>query len=235
MAQQAERNLDRRARIRPKPGAENYVYGDANNTQSLLSIFRQTNGMAFPTTPMIAESHSVQYSSYSPTHSMAKFNNFERTDNVVLQVSGDFFVTNATEARYMLACIHFLRSMTKMDFGRESVHRGTPPPVLLFSAYGNFMYNDVPVIIKSVNFTLEPDVDYIQVPLIGSIAKYGADLQLVKDFYTTDTKKADRVWVPSKLTISVALEQQPTAEYLTTKFDLNKFKRGDLLINGGLI
>lgn len=230
----SSKNIDRRARLRPKPGAESYVYGDATST-GLLSILRETNGLLFPSTPTINETHAVQYSSYSPTHSIAKFNSYERTDNVNIQISGDFNVTNATEARYLLACIHFLRSVTKMDFGATSQHAGTPPPVLLFSAYGNFMYNDIPVIIKGVNFTLEQDVDYIQVPIFGTSTDFGRDLLKVPDFYKIDTDKPERVWVPSRLTISLTLEQQTTGEWLINQFNLDSFKRGDLLTNGGII
>lgn len=231
------RNLDRRARLRPKPGAADYIYGApvANQETSLLSILRETNGLVFPTTPTITETHAVQYSSHSPSHSISKFNNFERTDNVNINISGDYLVSNATEAKYLLSCIHFLRSVTKMDFGISSDTRGTPPPVLLFSAYGNFMYNDIPVIIKGVTFTMEPDIDYIQVPLFGNKTDFGKDLMKVSDFYRTDSEKPNRVWVPSKLTISLTLEQQPTPYWVTNQFNLNKFKRGELLTKGGLI
>lgn len=232
--QVAETTVDRRARLRPKPGASTYVYGDVRNN-GLLSILRQTNGLVFPNTPTISETHAVSYSQYSPTHSIAKFNSYDSTENVSLQVAGDFFVTNVTEAQYLLACIHFLRSVTKMDFGRTSKTAGTPPPVLLFSAYGNFMYNDVPVIIKAVNFTLEPDIDYIQVPLIGEKTDFKKDINEIRDFFNNLTVKSERVWVPQKLTISMTLEQQTTGEWLTNNFNLEEFKRGDLLTKGGLI
>src|SRR5574343_349438 len=124
------KQTDRRARLRPRPGAEDYVYGTLMT--GIMSILRETNGMVWSITPTITESHSVRYSSYDPVHSIAKFNCYERTENVTLQVSGNFFVSNPTEARYLMACIHFLRSVTLMDFGRTSATAGTPPPVLLF-------------------------------------------------------------------------------------------------------
>lgn len=229
------RNIDRRARLRPKPGAENYVYGGPSDIGGLLQMLRATNGMVFPTTPTISESHSVQYSDYSPSHSIAKFNSYKSTDNVNISISGEFNATNATEAEYMLACIHFLRSITKMDFGASSETRGTPPPVLLFTAYGNLMYNDVPVIIKSAKFDLGADVDYIQVPLHGTSADFGRAERDMPDFYRVDSTRVDRVWVPSTMTISLALEQQTTGEWLMNKFDLNSFKRGELLTKGGMI
>lgn len=227
-------NNDRRARLRPKPGAEGYVYGDT--TQSgLMSILRETNGLMFPITPTISETHAVQYSTYSPTHSITKFNSYNNTENVTLQISGDFVVTNATEARYLLACIHFVRSVMKMDFGFASPSRGTPPPVLIFSAYGTFMYNDIPVVVKGANFSMDPDVDYIQVPLLGTSTDFGRDLLAVSDFFERVSDRPERVWVPSKLTLSLSLEQQVTSKWLVDDFNLNSFKRGELLTKGGMI
>lgn len=231
---QPQRNLDRRVRLRPKTGAEGYVYGD-DLQPGLLTVLRQTNGLVFPVTPTINETHSVSYTSHSPSHSISKFNNYENTDNVQLQIVGDFHVTNATEARYLLACIHFLRSVTKMDFGTQSETRGTPPPILLFSGYGNFMYNDIPVIVKNVNFSFESDIDYVQVPLSGTQQQFQQSYQGLEQFYQLDTDKEHRVWVPTKLTISMTLEQQTTPEWLTNEFNLEKFKRGELLTKGGLI
>lgn len=228
-------NMDRRARLRPKPGAETYVYGSADTKGGLLSVLRYTNGMIFPTTPTISESHAVTYSAYSPTHTISKFNTYERTENVAINISGDYFVTNASEARYLLACIHFIRSVTKMDFGINSETRGTPPPVLLFSAYGNFMYNDIPVLIKGATFTMEPDVDYIQVPLFGNDSSMRGDMMSAQEFFRVDIDKPDRVWVPTRMTIALTLEQQTTPEWLINKFDLNSFKRGELLTKGGII
>lgn len=235
-AQQAQpqRNLDRRVRLRPKPGAESYVYGDENGF-GLISVLRETNGLVFPTTPTINETHSVSYSQHNPSHSISKFNNYESTDNVQLQVSGDFYASNATEARYILSSIHFLRSITKMDFGVNSETRGTPPPVLLFSGYGNFMYNDIPVIVKNVNFSFEQDIDYVQVPLSGRETQFRQAFTDLTGFYETDTDREDRVWVPNRITISMTLEQQPTPDFLTNEFNLEKFKRGEMLTKGGLI
>ena len=226
-------NVDRRVRLRAKPGAENYVYGSSTG---IMNILRNTNGMVWMTTPTISESHSVKYSSYEPAHGIAKFNNFEHTDNVVLQITGDFFVNNATEASYLLAVITFLRTSTMVDFGKNAMQPGTPPPILLFSGYGALMYNDISVIIKNVNFTLQNDVDYIQVPIsAGTQQTVSSLLKSITNYYTKQSTQQDRVWVPSKLSISLTLEQQPTAQWTTDSFDLAAFKNGTLLTGGGFI
>lgn len=226
-------NVDRRVRLRAKPGAENYVYG---STSGIMNVLRNTNGMVWMTTPTISESHSVKYSSYEPAHGIVKFNNFEHTDNVILQITGDFFVNNATEATYLLAVITFLRTSTMVDFGKNATQAGTPPPILLFSGYGSLMYNDISVIIKNVNFTLQNDVDYIQVPVnSGTQQTVSSLLKSISNYYTKSSNQQDRVWVPSKLSISLTLEEQPTAQWTTDTFDLAAFKNGTLLTGGGFL
>jgi hypothetical protein len=235
--------VDKRIRLRPKAGAEDYVYG---NNSNLLSILRDTNGLVWNNTPMITESHEVKYSVYEPTHNIAKFNNFEGVNNVVLQVTGDFYANNSTEAKYLLAVIHFLRSITMMEFGKHTKTPGIPPPILLFSGYGTYMYNDISVLVKNVNFSLQPDIDYVQVPITPSTASSNSELNFLQpssflnmntltNFYKKTTNQEDRIWVPTKMTISMTLEQQPTADWLSNEFNLSDFKNGTLLKGGGFI
>ena len=238
---------DRRVRIRPRPGGEDYVYGDnGGNTRGLLTVLRNTDGLIFPTTPTISVSQAAEYESVAPTHSIAAYNTFKSTKNTTINVSGDFFVGNSTEALYLLAATHFFRTVTKMDFGRTSKTRGTPPPVLLFSAYGNYQFNDIPVIVKSVSFDYRNDVDYIQVPVSGLYDTLDTDLYNIlageefayasQDFFQLGkTDKEEKVWVPQQMTFDISLEQQPTGEYVSKTFNLNSFKRGELLTRGGFI
>lgn len=204
----------------------------------LMSVLQATNGLVFPETPTISEAHTVEYSSYDPVHSLARFNNYVRTQNAAIRISAPFHVTNATEARYLLACIHFLRSITKMDFGRQAKNPGTPPPVLLFSAYGKYMFNDIPVVVKNISLDYDADVDYIQVPLDGNDIK--KEYQSVS-FYQTQMAEHGKIWVPTKMMIGIQMEQQVSANFLTQKFNLEDFKSGKMLSggknggNGGMI
>ena len=228
---------DRRVRLRPKTGSEDYVYGAAEGTQgSLLNILRSTYGLMWPSTPTINVTQGANYDSLQPTHSIAAYNTFESTANTEISISGDFHVGNATEAYYLLACIHFLRSATKMDFGRTSLTAGTPPPVLLFSAYGKYMFNDIPVIVKNTSFDLRDDVDYIQVPVAAASSfKFWDTLDSKSPFYEKFHDKQEKVWVPQVMNINVQLEQQPTGDFVSKEFNLNQFRRGDLLLKGGFI
>jgi hypothetical protein len=75
-------------------------------------------------------------------------------------VSGDFTAQDAAEANYMLAVIHFFRSCTKMFYGKSS-HRGVPPPMLYLSGFGQYQFDQHPVVLQSFTYTLPTDVDYI--------------------------------------------------------------------------
>lgn len=151
----------RRVRLRPKPAAINQILGNS----PLLSVLKSTNGMFWPYRPSISYSQNIEYSSQTPVHSNQEILNYNRTDAVTLTVSGPFTVQNEQEGIYAMACIHFLRTVSKMYFGSNSttLPPGTPPPVLLFDAYGQYMFNKLPVVVTSFNVELSNDVDYVPV------------------------------------------------------------------------
>lgn len=244
--------IDRRIRLRPKDAAANYVYGDfgtgATQQPSILSMLRVTNGMVWNYTPIISEQRNVNYEMDQPVHTNSGYNNYKNTSNTVLTIQGSFYSGTAMEAMYTLACMHFLRSVTLMDFGRAAANSqnpdfavvGAPPPVLLLSGYGRYIYNDIPVIVKSYSFSYPDDVSYIQVPVDSSVDGFdfsdAATRQYFEDLRNTGTTNPENeVWVPQKMNITIQLEQQPTPDFMTTKFNLNAFKRGELLRKGGFI
>lgn len=158
-----QNSQNRRVSLRPKPLAKQRVYGNG-----LLRPLAATDGLVWPYTPSITYSHPIQYESVNVVHANQNFHVFSRTDAVSLQVSGEFSVQNQLEGQYALAAIHFLRTMAKMNFGESDPLAGTPPPVLLFNAYGAFVFNDLPVIVKDFNVEFPDSVDYVLVEVAGS-------------------------------------------------------------------
>ena len=53
-----------------------------------------------------------------------------------------------------------------MHFG-GGANLGAPPPVCQLSGYGEYMFNDIPVVVGNFFYTLNEDVDYIDVPTTG--------------------------------------------------------------------
>lgn len=150
---------NRRVSLRPRPAAANRVLG-----KGLLDPLRETNnGMVWPYTPTINYQQDIDYQTISTVHTNQDFHVFARTPATSFSVDGQFTVQNQKEGRYALACIHFLRTMSKMHFGENDKDAGTPPPILLFNAYGPFVFNNLPVIVKSYSIGFPDDVDYVQV------------------------------------------------------------------------
>lgn len=201
---------DMRVRLRAQDNMANQVYGpmDEKGISNVLGILHSTNGMMFPYTPTIDWAQSVDYSSLSLTHSNQGFESYKGTPSTNLTVSGDFTVQNHREAQYMIAVIHFLRVVSKMYFGKQNpgYPTGMPPPVLIFSGYGDFMFNDLPVIVKSHGFNLGKDVSYIDFKIAGGTVR-----------------------LPSLLSISVSLTVQQTPKKLREEFNLDKFRTGELM------
>jgi hypothetical protein len=153
---------DRMVSLRPKAAAANRVYGNG-----LLLPLKSRGGLVWPYTPSITYQHPITYAPVEITHANQDFHIFSRTPAVNIGVTGEFTVQNQQEGAYAHAAIHFLRTMAKMNFGQNDPQAGTPPPVLLFNAYGPFMFKDVPVIIKDFNVEFPQDVDYVQVTVSG--------------------------------------------------------------------
>lgn len=242
--------IDRRVRLRPKNAAADYVYGDMGDLRNptLLSFLRSSNGMVWNVTPIISEQRTINYETEQSIHTNSNYNNYKNTSNTVINIQGDFYANTAAEAMYMLSCINFIRSVSLMDFGREAAISnnpkkavlGSPPPILLLSAYGKYIYNDIPVILKSYGFNYPNDVDYIQVPVDASLTNFNTTDAQSRAFFnqlrsTGYMNPENEVWVPQKMSISLQLEEQPTSDYMSKDFNLNAFKRGSLMRKGGFI
>lgn len=260
--QMQQNSQDRRVSLRPKPPAADRVYGNG-----LLKPLADTGGLIWPYTPTISYNHNIDYQPIATVHANQDFHVYSRTPAVELQVSGDFSVQNQLEGRYALAAIHFLRTMAKMNFGDKDPDAGTPPPVLLFNAYGPFVFKDVPVIVKSFTAEFPDSVDYVEVGVAG-VATQTQDNRIIQerlppvagaqappdynqpgDFSgpdpfrnsprtirrdvfgridTTSVTQNYTVWLPSVFKISVNLIIQHTPRELRSRFELPKYRDGDL-------
>lgn len=178
------------------------------NAPQILAPLSQTNGMIFPYTPNVNIVQGVDYSSYDPVHSNQEFHAYTRTRAPTITISGRFTAQNAAEASYALAAVHFCRVVAKMAFG-QSQFAGTPPPILLLSGYGEFMLNDLPVIMTNFDIILPDDVDYVNVP-------------------------NSTTYVPSIFTVSLSLTVQNTPADIRS-FSLEQFRSGLLMKKKGWI
>jgi hypothetical protein len=186
--------------------------GAGNRTffkNDILAPLVDTRGVVFPYTPQLVVTHSANYIATPITHANFQHHTYSNSDIAAIQIAGDFSVQNSTEGLYLLAVIHFFRTVTKMYFGNDnSAPGGTPPPILFLSAYGTNLFDRVPVVVTSFVSTFPADVDYV---------------------FVNGAKGQSRV--PTLMNMSVTV--QPVFNRRQSKsFSLDRFARGDLLSQG---
>jgi len=131
----------------------------------ILDPIREAGGLIFPYTPTITISHNVSYGEQALTHQNYQFIAYQNSKVSDITINGDFYVQDWSEAQYWISAVHFLRSVTKM-YAWDNAYVGNPPPILKFSAYGDYVFKNVPVVVKSFNVTLPKEVDYISVDIM---------------------------------------------------------------------
>ena len=207
---------DVRARV-SLPRNSDILETETGAPNPILLPLRKFGGIIWPYTPTINTSHQAEYGEYETAHTNYPVSYFTKSRPPNLQVSGPLTANSAAEGHYMIAVLHFLRIVTKMHFGMNDKKRGTPPPVLKFSAYGDLMFSNVPVLIRSFAYDLGQDIDYIDVETDSASAGFS-------DGFSSK--------VPTMLNLVVDMVIQQTPSKLRTKFTMNDFKSGKLVKDG---
>lgn len=127
----------------------------------LFLPLRKAGGLVFPYTPTITINHQANYVDQPITHQNYQFVAYQYSKVSDIQIVGDFVVENAEQAQYWLSAVHFLRSVTKMYTGEDENTAGNPPPLMVFNAYGDYVFRNIPVVVKGFSVTLPKEVDYI--------------------------------------------------------------------------
>jgi hypothetical protein len=199
--------------------------------------------LEFPYTPQIEYSADVKYDTYSTTHTNYQMFGYTRSENPVISLNCKFSAHSADHFETSVNAIKFLRTYTKMNYGRTDPDRGQPPRILRFFAHGNTLFNDVPVVISKFNMTFSEDVDYVK----GSIDDNG---NLVKtdvvrsaqvptnaipnntgpDASTTSNKGV--IYLPIFFQISIGLLLQQNMYNAVNEFNLKDFAAGKLSSKG---
>lgn len=155
---QTPANGDWRVRLRLAPGAT-YLYKDADN--KLLAPLAASDGVVFPYMPSIGTTYSANYDQTDLVHSNYKGYFYRNSAVDAVSITGKFTAQDTFEATYLLAVIHFFRSVTKMFYGQDW-QRGAPPPLVFLSGLGEYQFNNHPCVVNSFNYSLPSDVDYIR-------------------------------------------------------------------------
>ena len=247
-------NTDWRVVLRLAPGA-NYLYAAAD--AGLLQPLKTTNGVVFPYTPTITTAYRADYQNYDLTHSNYRGYFYKSSYIDDIQLGCTFTAQSTADAAYVLAVIHFFRSVTKMFYGQDA-QRGSPPPLVYLSGLGDYQFNNHPCVVSQFNYKLPADVDYIS---SGSPNNLGLNLQPLQNLYSTTlnavaptvTRLAtaflprgaenerpaplqallnNPTYVPSKIDIDIVLKPIQTRSQVSKQFSLKNFANGNLLKGG---
>jgi hypothetical protein len=135
----------------------------------VLKPLKDAGGLIFPYTPKINISSAANYGTINTIHTNYTFQNFRSSDPGTITITAPMYVSDAAEGLYWIAMVHYLRSLTKMFTGNDP-KAGNPPPIIFLNGYGNYVFKNVPVVVKSIVVNLENTCDYISVPVVGSAA-----------------------------------------------------------------
>lgn len=251
-------STDWRVRLRLAPGAT-YLYNDPNGPGILtpLSDREGTGGVIFPYTPAIETAYKANYESYDLTHSNYRGYFYKGSYVDALNMRCTFTAQDTTEANYLLAVIHFFRSVTKMFYGQDS-ERGSPPPLVFLSGLGDYQFNEHPCVVNQFNYTLPPDVDYIRAysaldmstnlldnrtrtTISSNPLSYGINRLLNSGLFQGAQPSTLTVgnlpikqptYVPTKMEMSISLLPMQSRQQVSTQFSLKGFANGNLLKGG---
>lgn len=255
LSQQMPANTDWRVTLRLAPGAT-YLYNAPD--AGLLQPLKVTNGVIFPYTPSITTAYKANYSNYDLTHSNYRGYFYQNSYTDAITINAPFTAQSTADAAYVLAVIHFFRSVTKMFYGQDTTYRGSPPPLVFLSGLGDYQFNNHPCLVQSFNYVLPADVDYIS---SGSPNNLGLNLQPLQNLYSTTLNAvsptvtrlataflppgaqnslpaplksllSNPTYVPSKLEIQLTLLPVQSRSQVSRQFSLQGFANGNLLKGG---
>lgn len=157
---QNQNNADWRVKLRLAPQAD-YLYKDKTNP-GILQPLQVTDGVIFPYTPSIDTAYRANYDPYDLIHSNYRGYFYKNSYVEAVNLRCMFTAQSTEEANYLLAVIHFFKSVTKMFYGQDPAHRGAPPPLVYLTGLGEYQFNEHSCVVSQFNYTLPTDVDYIR-------------------------------------------------------------------------
>jgi hypothetical protein len=192
------------------------------------------------------------------THSNYKGYFYKSSYLDAVAMTATFTAQDSAEANYLLAVIHFFRSVTKMFYGQDP-QRGAPPPLVYITGLGQYQFNGQPCVVSSFNYNLPSDVDYIRArstningtnmltrrnrqdlptnPISGAVGRLQNLFSGQGISYGAEVCRPppptlglnNPTYVPTKLDISLSLLPVQTRSQVSKQFSLQQYATGALL------
>jgi hypothetical protein len=249
-----QQKQDWRVRLSLAPGST-YLYNNTGNEGILLPL-AQTNGVIFPYTPAISVAYSAAYEGQELTHSNYKFFSYRASSVDSISITCDFTAQDTFEANYLLAVIHFFRSVTKMFYGQDQNPKpGTPPPLCYLTGLGAFQFDEHPLAITGFTYSLPTDVDYIRagvpttqpgvnkgpaIPPKETPSSFFSKFRLQSSglqpgalappvYFTENAGTREPTYVPTKIQMAITAVPIVTRNDISNNFSLKEYGTGKLL------
>ena len=214
---------DWRVRLQIPTGAD-AVYESILANNELLAPLVPSRGIFWPLTPAVVIQHSANYNALAQTHSNYPFQAYQNSQVDSMNIIGEFPVQNADDAKHWVATINFLRTITKMYFGKEQALKGNPPPIMHLSGYGDHMFSKVPVIVNTFNVELRPGIDYIST---NQDPNRNITSPRTRERLGLPETGESQTWAPTLSNISVLVTPIYSRESVKN-FSMKKFVNGEL-------
>lgn len=243
--------IDWRVKLSLAEGSE-YLY-NSPDAGVLEPLFDQ-NGVIFPYTPTINVNYLANYEPASIVHNNYKVYQYSNSSVDTVTLTCEFTAQDTKEARYLLAVIHFFRSMTKMFYGQDQQPRaGTPPPLCYLRGMGTFQFRNHPLAITSFAYNLPNDVDYISTTgasTTGSLISrnnQSSSLRLPPNILpggvappptftqglTEGIYDFTLTWVPTKIQMSITCVPMMSRNDVSNEFSLEGYANGGIYSDRG--
>ena len=229
--------------------AQDSTYFYNNPDAGILQPLIRTNGVIFPYTPAININYLANYEPASIVHNNYKVFQYSNSSVDSVTITCDFTAQDDGEANYMLAVIHFFRSLTKMFFGQDQQPRaGTPPPLCYLTGIGTYQFSAHALAVSSFAYNLPNDVDYIstdgpitmQAPTATN--NLSSSLRLPPNvvpggvaappMFESRPRTDSRTWVPTKMQMVITCIPIMSRNEVSNEFSLREYSNGSLIDRG---
>jgi hypothetical protein len=216
---------DWRVRLQVPEGPLRQFFDFDNNP--LLQPLADSHGIFWPLTPSMVIQHSANYNAMDMTHSNYPHQAYQNSQVDSMNIIGEFPVQNSDDAKHWVATVNFLRTATKMFFGKDEGTgkglKGNPPPILHLFGYGDHMFHKIPVVLNSFNVELRAGIDYISTRQNNS----GYETARTRERMGLPELEDSQTWAPTLSNISVLITPIYSRDSVKN-FSMSKFVRGEL-------
>ena len=216
---------DWRVRLQVPEGPLTQFFDFANNP--ILQPLQASNGIFWPLTPAVVIQHSANYNAMDQVHSNYPHQAYQNSQVDSMNIIGEFPVQNSEDAKHWVATINFLRTATKMFFGKEdglNGLKGNPPPIMHLFGYGDHMFNRIPVVINTFNVELRPGIDYIST---NQDPNRNITSPRTRERLGLPETGESQTWAPTLSNISVLVTPIYSRDSIKN-FSMKKFVNGEL-------